>query len=90
MDRFLSPVELSHLEAFRFWLHRTVPDWDISLPEGEIVESGKDFPPFYLYRNGVPAGIVESPLEALQKTGNIQLFQDYTRLITDDHSDPTV
>jgi hypothetical protein len=89
MVRFLSPLALSNLEAFRFWLHGTVPEWDISLPEGEIVETGKEYPPFSLYRNGVSVGMVESPREALENIGNINLLQNYIKLITEDPDNPT-
>lgn len=90
MDKFLSPVALSVLEAFRFWLRRSVPEWDISLPKDEIVEIGKEYPPFYLYCNGVSVGMVESPMEALEKIGNINLLQNYVRLITEDPDEPVV
>lgn len=85
----LSPVALSHLEAFRFWLRQSVPEWDISLPVDEIVHSGKEYPPFHLYCNGISVGMVESPIEVLEKIGNINLLQDYVRLITDDPDAPT-
>jgi hypothetical protein len=90
MDKCLSPVALSDLEAFRFWLRRSVPEWDTSLPIDEIVETGKKYPPFHLYCNGVSVGMVESPIEALEKIGNINLLQSYVRLITEDPDAPTV
>jgi hypothetical protein len=84
------PLTLSHLEAFRFWLNRAVPERDISLPEGEIVESGKKYPPFHLYYHGVSVGMVESPIEALENIGNFKLLQDYVKLITEDPDEPTI
>jgi hypothetical protein len=89
VNKCLSPVALSHLEAFRFWLRQSVPEWDISLPRDEIVEMGKEYPAFPLYCNGVSVGMVESPIEALEKIGNINLLQNYVRLITEGPDAPT-
>jgi hypothetical protein len=90
MRKFLSPVALSHLEAFRFFLRQSVLEWDISLPRDEIVDTGREYPPFHLYCNGVSVGIVESPIEALEKIGYIQLIIEYVRLMTEDPDDPQV
>ena len=84
MARFLSPVALSHLQAFRYWLHSEASEWDISLPEDEPVEEGKEYPQFHLYRHGVSVGMVESPLQALEKIGDSKLLQEYDRLAAED------
>jgi hypothetical protein len=90
MQGCLSPAALSSLEAFRFWLRHSVPEWDISLPKDEIVETGKEYPPFHLYCNGVSVAMVESPIEALEKIGNVDFLENYVRLITEDPDAPTV
>lgn len=90
MDKCLSPVALSHLEAVRAWLRQSAPEWDISLPRDEIVETGKEYPPFHLYCNGVSVGMVESPTEALEKIGNVNLLQEYIMLITEELDASTV
>ena len=87
MDKFISPLALSHLQAFRFWLRGSTPEYDISLPEECIVEVGKDYPPFHLYRHGMPIGMIASPMEVLEKIGNIQLIHEYGRLMTEDPDD---
>lgn len=89
MTKFFSPLALSHLEAFRFWLHGIGPEWNISLPEEKIVKFGLEYPPIQIYRHGVSVGMVESPIEALEKIGNIKLLQNYVRLITEDPDDST-
>lgn len=90
MGKCLPPVALSHLEAFRFWLRQSAPNWDISLPIDEIVETGKEYPPFKLYYSGISVSMVESPIEALEKSGNIDLLQNYVRLIREDPDALTV
>jgi hypothetical protein len=90
VDKCLSPIALSQLEAFRISLRTSSPEWDISLQRDEIVETGKDYPPFHLYCNGESVGIVESPIEALVKIGNINSLQNNDRLITEDPDAPTV
>lgn len=81
MVRFLSPVALSHLQAFRYWLRSEAPEWDISLPEDEVIEEGKEYPPFHLYRQGISVGTVESPRQALNKIGNGKLLKEYEELV---------
>lgn len=84
MIRFLSPVALSHLEAFQYWLRGAALGWDISLPMDEPVESGKEYPAFHLYQHGGPMGIVDSPIEALKRIGDRNLLEEYVRLVTED------
>ena len=60
------------------------------MPIDEIVKAGKQYPLFHLYCNNVSVGMVESPIEALEKIGDIDFLQDYVRLITDDPDAPTV
>jgi hypothetical protein len=79
--QFLSPVALSYLQAFRYWLRSEAPGWDISLPEDERFEEGKEYPPFHLYRQGVSVGMVESPLQALDKIGDSKLLKKYEELL---------
>lgn len=81
MVRFLSPVALSHLQAFRYWLRSEAPNWDISLPKDETLEEGKEYPPFHLYREGISVGMVESPLQALDKIGDSRLLKEYEKLL---------
>lgn len=81
MARFLSPVALSNLQAFRYWLRSEAHEWDISLPEDELVDEGKEYPLFHLYWQGVSVGMVESPLQALDRIGNRELLQKYERLL---------
>lgn len=79
--RFISPAVLSHLQAFRYWLRSEAPEWDISLPEDEVVDDGKEYPPFHLYRQGISVGMVESPLQALEKIGDGRLLKKYEQLL---------
>lgn len=88
MIRFLSPVALSDPEALRFWLCMSGLAWDISLPKGEPVQVGKDYPPFQLYRNGVVACTVESPAEVLEPIGDEKLTQEYKGLVSDNYDSP--
>ncbi|WP_420473307.1 hypothetical protein [Noviherbaspirillum sp. ST9] len=88
MVRFLSPVALSHLEAFRYWLRGAVEDWDIALPKDEVVEVGKEYPFFQLYQRGVPVGLVDSPIAALERIGDSKLLEEYLRIVTEDPDDP--
>jgi helix-turn-helix protein len=80
----LSPIELSHLQAFCYWLRMRGLGWKISLPEDEPVEAGKDYPPFHLFRNGVDVCTVESPAEVLERIGDEKLTQEYERLVSED------
>lgn len=82
MPQFLSPVSLSYLQAFRYWLHSEAPEWDISLPDDEVVEDGKEYPPFHLYQKGVSVGMVTSPLQALDKIGDGKLLRKYEQIVT--------
>lgn len=84
MVRCLSPAALSHLQAVRYWLRGVAPEWDISLPQDEVVAEGKDYPSFHLYRHGVSVGLVESPRQALEKTGDHWMLREYERLLAQD------
>lgn len=88
MARFLSPTGLSHLQALRFWLRMSGLGWDISLPKDGLVEAGKDYPPFQLYRNGVAVCTVASPAEVLERIGDETLTQEYERLVSEDPDGP--
>ncbi|HZW13843.1 MAG TPA: hypothetical protein VFF81_11715 [Noviherbaspirillum sp.] len=84
MVKFFSCVVLDHLEAFRCWLRSAARGWDIALPNEEVVEAGKEYPPFMLYQHGMPVGLVESPFEALEKIGNRTLLEEYLRSVSED------
>lgn len=87
MARCLSPVALGHLEAFRCWLRSAVQGRDVSLPEDEVVEGGKGYPPFMLYQHGKPVSLVESPIEALERIGDSQMLEEYLRIVTENPDD---
>jgi hypothetical protein len=86
---FYHPLNLAILKRSVFDLHGTVSDWETSLPEGETVKIGKDDLPFVRYRNGVLAGMVASSVEALMNIGNIQLFQAYLGVMTENPDNPS-
>jgi len=68
----------------RYWLRSMAPGWDISLPKDEVIPEGKEYPPFHLYHHGISVGLVESPRQALEKTGDPWLLQEYERLVNED------
>jgi hypothetical protein len=88
MTKYLSPVGLSHLQAFRYWLHSVAPEWDIALPEDAVVDAGKEYPSFQLYRHGVAVGLVASPIEALEKINDRKLYQEYKKYVCEDPDTP--
>lgn len=48
-----------------------------------MVEACKEYPPFQLYQQGVAKGLVDSPIEALERIGDRKLLEEYLQILTE-------